>query len=192
MTETYSTTSHSGPEPSKSIAEHLAQVLVLTGIPCGCMVFGAILVQFWQPGPKFRSACQHFSSGILLAAISCELMPEIIDRVNETKHQGYQYPHFFFLFGFVAGFMFLLGLGRFMGYITGQAGGHSHGHHAEPEPIEPIDVQPSFDALNNPVGSPRTTRRFDSSATLGEKSSLVAHEGQPPDVVLYTFCFLII
>ncbi|MFZ2236095.1 MAG: transporter [Dokdonella sp.] len=57
------------------------QAIVYTLIPWAALVLGAIVTVFWPPGPKVRSAIQHFAAGVVFAAVASEILPEL-------KHGG--------------------------------------------------------------------------------------------------------
>ena len=89
--------------------------LYLTIIPAVVMCIGCIAVQFFSPGPKLSSSFQHFSAGILLAAISSELMPRIKDVSQSLT------PHttiVMFTVGFALGFVCLILLGQLCDWIA--------------------------------------------------------------------------
>lgn len=50
---------------------------LLMGIPAGVSLVGGILAAVWHPGRRARSLIQHFAAGVVLAALSVELLPEI-------------------------------------------------------------------------------------------------------------------
>ncbi|MFG1401853.1 ZIP family metal transporter [Xanthobacter sediminis] len=48
-----------------------------TLIPAILAMLGALLGTVWRPGPHTRSSVQHFTAGVVLAAVGAELLPEL-------------------------------------------------------------------------------------------------------------------
>ncbi|MFG1418290.1 transporter [Xanthobacter sp. V0B-10] len=48
-----------------------------TLIPAVLAVLGALLGTVWRPGRHTRSSVQHFTAGVVLAAVGAELLPEL-------------------------------------------------------------------------------------------------------------------
>lgn len=46
-------------------------------IPAVVSVFGGVLAVFWSPSHHTRSLIQHFAAGVVLAALSVEVLPEL-------------------------------------------------------------------------------------------------------------------
>jgi ZIP family zinc transporter len=46
-------------------------------IPAVVALGGGIMAAYWKPSPHSRSLIQHFAAGVVLAALSVELLPEI-------------------------------------------------------------------------------------------------------------------
>jgi ZIP family zinc transporter len=46
-------------------------------IPAVVALCGGIMAAYWKPSPHSRSLIQHFAAGVVLAALSVELLPEI-------------------------------------------------------------------------------------------------------------------
>ncbi|MFG1395757.1 ZIP family metal transporter [Roseixanthobacter pseudopolyaromaticivorans] len=53
--------------------------LLLTLIPAAAVIVGALLGFVWRPGAAIRSAVQHFTAGVVMAAVGAELLPELGD-----------------------------------------------------------------------------------------------------------------
>jgi zinc transporter, ZIP family len=53
------------------------KTLFLMSIPAVVALGGGVLALLWQPGREARSLIQHFAAGVVLAALSVELLPEI-------------------------------------------------------------------------------------------------------------------
>ncbi|MFG1422146.1 ZIP family metal transporter [Roseixanthobacter liquoris] len=51
--------------------------VLLTLIPAAAVVVGALLGFVWHPGATIRSAVQHFTAGVVMAAVGAELLPEL-------------------------------------------------------------------------------------------------------------------
>ncbi|KAH3759056.1 ZIP family zinc transporter [Pelomyxa schiedti] len=51
----------------------------ITAIPTASMIAGMILVQFWTPTKKMTALLQHFGAGVVICAVACEVLPEILD-----------------------------------------------------------------------------------------------------------------
>lgn len=52
-------------------------IVLLTLIPAASTALGALLGLAWQPAAATRSAVQHFTAGVVLAAVGVELLPEL-------------------------------------------------------------------------------------------------------------------
>jgi ZIP family zinc transporter len=46
-------------------------------IAVGAGIAGGIVAFFWAPGLHARSALQHFAAGVVIAAVSSDLIPEV-------------------------------------------------------------------------------------------------------------------
>jgi len=57
----------------------LQQALLFTLIPLAAAVASGVLASFWTPGPEVRSYIQHFAAGVVLAAVTGELLPEVVE-----------------------------------------------------------------------------------------------------------------
>lgn len=61
----------------------LWQAFLFTLIPLAAAVASGIVSSFWKPGPTARSYIQHFAAGVVLAAVTGELLPEVVES---TQH----------------------------------------------------------------------------------------------------------
>ncbi|WP_454915615.1 transporter [Xanthobacter sediminis] len=50
-----------------------------TLIPAAMAALGAVLGTVWRPGAVTRSSVQHFTAGVVLAAVGAELLPELAE-----------------------------------------------------------------------------------------------------------------
>lgn len=57
----------------------LLQAFLFTLIPLSAAVASGILASYWTPGPEARSYIQHFAAGVVLAAVTSELLPEVVE-----------------------------------------------------------------------------------------------------------------
>jgi ZIP family zinc transporter len=57
----------------------LQQALLFTLIPLAAAIASGIVASFWTPGPRARSYIQHFAAGVVLAAVTGELLPEVVE-----------------------------------------------------------------------------------------------------------------
>ncbi|MFG1428093.1 ZIP family metal transporter [Roseixanthobacter glucoisosaccharinicivorans] len=55
----------------------MLNAVLLTLIPAGAVIAGALLGFVWRPGATIRSAVQHFTAGVVMAAVGAELLPEL-------------------------------------------------------------------------------------------------------------------
>ncbi len=53
-------------------------VMAYALIPAAAVVAGGVLAAIRPPGPKLRSAVQHFAAGIVFAAVAAELLPTLM------------------------------------------------------------------------------------------------------------------
>lgn len=59
-------------------------------IPAIMLLIGGLLALFFKPGPAFRSAIQHFAAGLILSAMSLELLPQFVEDEHFDPHiQGF-------------------------------------------------------------------------------------------------------
>ena len=56
----------------------LSSVLTYASIPVVAAIVGALIATFRPPGPKFRSAIQHFAAGVVFSVVAVELLPGIV------------------------------------------------------------------------------------------------------------------
>jgi len=56
----------------------LVQVLTFVLIPAVATLVGGALAAWRTPGPRLRSAIQHFAAGVVFAAVAGELMPAVM------------------------------------------------------------------------------------------------------------------
>ena len=56
----------------------MTHVLMLTLLPVGTAVVGAIVATLWPPGPRVRSGIQHFAGGVVFSVVAVELLPDVI------------------------------------------------------------------------------------------------------------------
>lgn len=52
-------------------------IVLMTLVPAGAAALGALLGMAWRPGAITRSSVQHFTAGVVLAAVGVELLPEL-------------------------------------------------------------------------------------------------------------------
>lgn len=57
----------------------MLNAVLLTLIPAAAVIAGALLGFVWRPGATVRSAVQHFTAGVVMAAVGAELLPELGD-----------------------------------------------------------------------------------------------------------------
>jgi ZIP family zinc transporter len=62
----------------------LQDVLTYIAIPVLAAGAGGVLSAFYSPGRKLRSAIQHFAAGLVFAAVSSGLLPEMLLSHNST------------------------------------------------------------------------------------------------------------
>lgn len=55
-------------------------VLTYALIPAGTLIGGGALATLRTPGPKVRSAVQHFAAGLVFAAVAVELLPDMMHK----------------------------------------------------------------------------------------------------------------
>ena len=56
----------------------LSSVLAYALFPVVAAIVGALVSTFRPPGPKFRSAIQHFAAGVVFSVVAVELLPDIV------------------------------------------------------------------------------------------------------------------
>ena len=94
----------------------MLEVLVYSLIPVGAMMLGVAITFVRVPGAAVRSAIQHFTAGIVFAAVATELLPEL----DEGAHDA----------GLIIGFLVGVGLMLLVKKL-------SEGHEDEDEEGEP-------------------------------------------------------
>ena len=94
----------------------LLQAFLFTLIPFAAAIASGILASYWTPGPEPRSYIQHFAAGVVLAAVTGELLPKVVE--------GGQYV-FAAIIGFVAGLAVMLVIKLFSHAGGGSGGGPS-------------------------------------------------------------------
>jgi len=58
----------------------LLQVLHFALIPVAATIAGGIVATYRLPGPRVRSAIQHFAAGVVFAAVAVELLPDVVHQ----------------------------------------------------------------------------------------------------------------
>ena len=84
-------------------------------IPVATLTIGGLLALFYNPGVRFRSAIQHFAAGLILSAMSLELLPQFVSEPHFNAH----------IQGFVAGVALMLLLDALPGMLGGDAVGET-------------------------------------------------------------------
>lgn len=79
----------------------LGQALLFTLIPLAAAVASGVTASFWTPGPRARSYIQHFAAGIVLAAVTGELLSDVVARQQHVLAAAV---------GFVLGLVLMLGI----------------------------------------------------------------------------------
>lgn len=51
-------------------------------IPVVATILGGVVASYRAPGPRLRSAIQHFAAGVVFAAVGTELLPEIQEQAS--------------------------------------------------------------------------------------------------------------
>lgn len=54
------------------------QVMSYALIPASAVLVGGVIAVFWKPGATIRSLVQHFAAGLVFAAVSTEILPDIM------------------------------------------------------------------------------------------------------------------
>ncbi|MGB5834700.1 MAG: hypothetical protein WBG92_22305 [Thiohalocapsa sp.] len=52
-------------------------VVIITLVPAAAMLIGAAIAAFWSPSGSVQSGIQHFTAGVVIAAVAVELVPEL-------------------------------------------------------------------------------------------------------------------
>ena len=117
----------------------VATVLLFALIPVGTMALGAVTAAVRPPGPRVRSAIQHFAAGVVFAVVAVELLPDIKATHNVWEVAG----------GFGLGVVTMLLVERW-------AGSHEHAKAGDPESpagmLLAIGVDLSLDGLLLGIG----------------------------------------
>ena len=78
-------------------------------IPVATLTIGGLAALFYNPGAQFRTAIQHFAAGLILSAMSLELLPQFISDDHFNAH----------IQGFVAGVLLMMLLDALPGLLGG-------------------------------------------------------------------------
>ncbi len=73
-------------------------IVLYTLIPMGISIIGGLVASIYVPKQKFISALQHFVAGVVIAAVSIELLPKILGHKSTWTVEA----------GFVIGVVFML------------------------------------------------------------------------------------
>ena len=57
----------------------LLQAFLFALFPLSAAIASGILASYWTPGPEPRSYIQHFAAGVVLAAVTGELLPKVVE-----------------------------------------------------------------------------------------------------------------
>lgn len=93
----------------------MLQVFLFSLIPLSAAVAGGILASYWIPGPEARSYIQHFAAGVVLAAVTGELLPKVIEGGQHVSAA---------MVGFVAGLVLMLAI-KLLSHAGEKTGGGS-------------------------------------------------------------------
>ena len=93
----------------------LLQTFLFTLIPFAAAVAGGVLASYWTPGPEARSYIQHFAAGVVLAAVTGELLPKVVESGQYVSAA---------IIGFVAGLAVMLGI-KLLSHAGEKSGGGS-------------------------------------------------------------------
>ena len=66
------------------MTQPLLHILAYSSIPVAATALGAAVAVLIPPGPKVRSAIQHFAAGVVFSVVAVELLPDII-RVHDVR-----------------------------------------------------------------------------------------------------------
>lgn len=94
----------------------LLQAFLFTLIPLTAAVASGVLASYWTPGPEARSYIQHFAAGVVLAAVTGELLPEVVESGGHILAA---------IVGFIAGLCVMLAIKLFS--PAGEKGGGGPG-----------------------------------------------------------------
>ena len=92
----------------------LLDIFLLSLIPAAGLLLGGCLAFAWRPGAQTRSGIQHFTAGVVIAAVAAELVPALHVTTSPLP----------MAIGFLIGILAMLAVRRFAG------GGHDDDGHA--------------------------------------------------------------
>ncbi|MGB3635062.1 MAG: hypothetical protein WA982_13545, partial [Rubrobacteraceae bacterium] len=95
----------------------LLQAFLFTLIPLTAAVASGVLASYWTPGPEARSYIQHFAAGVVLAAVTGELLPKVVES-------GQHVP--WAMIGFIAGLCVMLAI-KLLSHAGEKSGGGQSG-----------------------------------------------------------------
>ncbi|NUR33896.1 MAG: transporter [Gemmatimonadaceae bacterium] len=72
------------------MAETLSSVIALAFLPVATTAIGATIAGIRPPGPKVRSAVQHFAAGVVFSVVAVELLPDVT-RVHDAFEIGWTF-----------------------------------------------------------------------------------------------------
>lgn len=110
----------------------LLQTFLFTLIPLAAALAGGVLASYWTPGPEARSYIQHFAAGVVLAAVTGELLPKVVESGQNVSWAAT---------GFVAGLAVMLAI-----KLLSHAGEKSGGGQSGPSAVS-LSVTASVDTL---------------------------------------------
>lgn len=92
----------------------LFSVLTYALLPMTAAIAGGVISTFRAPGPKLRSAIQHFAGGVVFSVVAVELLPDVM-----RSHA--QYAAFDVVIGFALGVGAMLGIRSLTGDVESVA-----------------------------------------------------------------------
>lgn len=110
----------------------LLQTFLFTLIPLAAALTGGVLASYWTPGPEARSYIQHFAAGVVLAAVTGELLPKVVESGQNVSWA---------VIGFVAGLAVMLAI-----KLVSHAGEKSGGGQSGPSAVS-LSLTASVDTL---------------------------------------------
>lgn len=90
----------------------LLQAFLFTLIPLVAAVASGVLASYWTPNPEARSYIQHFAAGVVLAAVTGELLPKVVESGRYVPSA---------MVGFVAGLALMLAI-KLVSHAGGKGG----------------------------------------------------------------------
>lgn len=87
------------------------QALLYATIPVLAVLVGGIAALVWTPGRSLESAIQHFTAGVVFAAVAVELLPDLTHEQSDTP----------VIIGFALGVAAMLAMRRFVDKLTGES-----------------------------------------------------------------------